>query len=131
MKILPMMSKGVVFVHEDGKTFEMAPVQVFISGSGRQTVIRIGHNTLYFNQDGTFDGSEARVTGIHKRSPEAELIREAFELQGKNKGLPPDEPYFVPGTPGYDNETRPWPTAKQEADTGDVYTVSVGKQKGS
>ena len=125
MRILPTMSKGVVFVHEDGKTFEMAPLQVFISG--KQTVIRIGRNTLYFDQDGAFDGSESHTSGLAMDSPEAARIREAFDLQGQNKGLAPDEPYHTPGTTGYANETRAWATAKQEEDNGKLYMVSTKK----
>ena len=70
------MSKGVVFVHEDGATFEMVPLQVFICGS--QTVIRIGRNALFFDKDGKFDGSESSVAGFAPDSPEAALLREAF-----------------------------------------------------
>jgi len=114
MKILPTMCKGVVFVHEDGKTFEMAPLQVFRSGSG-QTAIRIGNNILFFDTDGSFDGTESHVAGLAPGSPEASLLTEAFELQGQYKGLPPDEPYFMPGTPGYAAETRSWSSAKKDA----------------
>jgi len=113
MKILPMMCKGVVFVHEDGKTFEMAPLQVFRSGSG-QTAIRIGNNVLFFDTDGSFDGTESHVAGMAPDSPEASLLTEAFVLQGEYKGLPPDVPYFEPGTPGYEAETRSWLSAQKE-----------------
>lgn len=120
MKILPTMSKGVVFVHEDGKTFEMAPLQVFISSG--QTVIRIGRNTLFFDKDGRFDGTESKVDGLSPDSEEAKAIREAFEAQGEYKGLPPDEPYFKPGSPGHAAEVRSWPHGQQE-DGGKLYTV--------
>ena len=113
MKILPSMSKGVVFVHEDGKTFEMAPLQVFISAGG-QTAIRIGRNVLFFEKDGRFDGTESSVDGLAHDSPEGELLLEAFEVQGKNKGLAPDDPYFQPGTPGHAAETRAWEAAKPD-----------------
>jgi hypothetical protein len=122
MKILPTMCKGIVLVHEDGKTFEMAPLQVFISG--RSTVIRIGRNALFFNQDGSFDGTESSVSGLSPDSPEAALIREAFELQGRCKGLPPEEPYFAAGTSGYAAETRAWPAATREYDGGKTYIAA-------
>ncbi len=121
MKILPTMSKGVVFVHEDGKTFEMAPLQVFIGGGG-QTVIRIGRNALFFDKDGRFDGTESSVSGLSPDSPEAKAIREAFEAQGEHKGLPPDEPYFRPGSPGHAAEVRAWASARKE-DGGRLYTT--------
>lgn len=121
MKILPTMSKGVVFVHEDGKTFEMAPLQVFIGGSG-QTVIRIGRNALFFDKDGRFDGTESHVAGFGPDSEEARVIREAFEAQGEYKGLPPEEPYFQEGTPGHAAEVRAWASARRE-DGGKLYTA--------
>jgi len=120
MKILPTMSRGVVFLHEDGKTFELAPFQVFLSGN--TTIIRIGRNTFFFNADGRFDGTEAQVVGFRPDSPEAQMLHEAFELQGRYKGLPPDEPYFSPGTAGFTAETRAWSTAKRE-DGGQLYDV--------
>lgn len=125
MKILPTMCKGIVLVHEDGKTFEMAPFQVFI-GNGGKTEIRIGNNVLFFNKDGTFDGTESHIAGMAPGSPELELLHEAFVLQGKYKGLPPDVAYFTPGTPGYDAETRAWPAAKQE-DGGLLYVAMPKK----
>ena len=100
-------------MHEDGKTFEMAPLQVFISAGG-QTAIRIGRNILFFEKDGRFDGTESKVDGLSPGSPEGEMILEAFEVQGKNKGLAPDNPYFQPGTPGYAAETRAWGSAEQD-----------------
>ncbi len=113
MKIMPTMCKGIVLMHEDGKTFEMAPLQVFISAGG-STVIRIGNNALFFDKDGKFDGTESHIAGMTPDSPELKLLHEAFEPQGKYKGLHPDVAYFTPGTPGYEAETRSWPTAKRE-----------------
>jgi hypothetical protein len=114
MKILPHMSKAVVLLHEDGKTFEMAPFQVFQAWEG-QTIIRIGRNTFFFDKDGKFDGTECAVAGLEFDSPEARMIQQAFDLQGEYKGLAPETPYFEPGSPGYAHETRAWPTAKAEA----------------
>lgn len=118
------MCKGIVFVHEDGKTFEEAPFQVFISNSG-QTAIRIGRNLIFFEKDGRFDGTESSLAGIDAESPEAADIRAAFDRQGENKGLPPDEPYFQEGTPGHDAETRAWASARQE-DGGKMYVMVPG-----
>ena len=122
MKILPTMSRGVVFVHEDGKTFEMAPLQVFISAGG-QTAVRIGRNVLFFDKNGKFDGTESSLAGIDADSDEAAAVRDAFERQGEYKGLPPEDPYFQPGSPGHAAETRAWASAERE-DGGKMY-VSV------
>lgn len=112
MKILPTMCKGVVFVHEDGKTFEMAPVQVFMGING-MTLIRIGRNVLFFDRDGKFDGTESKTLAAN--DPELmKKITEAFEVQGDNKGIVPDEPYFHPGHPNYEHETRSWPTPSEK-----------------
>lgn len=127
MKILPSMCRGFVFVHEDGKTFEFAPLQVFLGGGG-QTIIRIGRNVLYFNKDGTFDGTESHVDHLKPDSPELKMIHEAFELQGELKGLPPDEPYFQPGTPGHAAETRMWASGQRQ-DGGKMYYAGVPKPK--
>jgi hypothetical protein len=127
VKILPTMSKGIVFVHEDGKSFELAPLQVFIGRNG-WTFIRIGRNMLFFDQHGRFDGTESHPGGITVDSPEAKLIQEAFAVQGQYRGLPPDEPYFQPGTPGYEAETRAWSAAKPES-SGQGYVVTHEKKK--
>lgn len=106
MKILPFMSKGVVLMHEDGKTFEMAPLQVFRSTGNGWTVIRIGRNTLYFTETGAFDGTECSTT--MKQGPEADLLAEAFAVQKHHHGLPPEEPYFPEGSGYHTDETRAW-----------------------
>jgi hypothetical protein len=126
VKILPVMSRGVVYVHEDGETFEMAPLQVF-RGDGGQTVVRIGRNCLFFDESGRFDGTESHPAGIAPDSEVAQRIRAAFDAQGQNRGLPPDEPYFQPGTRGHAAETRAWPAAQRERDGGGVYTMVHGK----
>lgn len=127
MKILPTMSRGVVFLHEDGKTFEMTPLQVFHGGGG-QTIIRIGRNALFFDKDGKFDGTESSVDGISPDSPEAAMLREAFEVQGRLRGLPPEEPYFQPGTPGHAAETRAWGSVRVEP-SGESYVVLPRKPR--
>lgn len=121
MKIMPTMCKGIVLAHADGKTFELAPLQVFIGATGL-TVIRIGRNTLYFDKNGNFDGTESHIAPMAPDSSELKMLHEAFEFQGKNKGLPPDEPYFQPGSPGHAAETRSWPSAKAQ-EGGQMYLV--------
>lgn len=108
MKILPMMSKGIVLMHEDG-SFEMAPLQVFRFTKNGWTAIRVGRNMLFFHADGVFDGTECYPPrGLEIDSEEAEELKKAFHTQGKNQGLPPEEPYFQPGSSGYTDETRAW-----------------------
>jgi len=125
VKIMPTMCKGIVLAHGDGKTFELAPLQVFIGATG-QTIIRIGRNALFFDKNGNFDGTESHIAPMAPDSPELKLLHEAFEFQGKNKGLPPDQPYFRPGTPGHAAETRSWPAGKRE-DGGQMYLVKPQK----
>lgn len=108
MKILPCLSRGIVLLHEDGKTFEMAPLQVF-RGPGGGTVLRIGRNALFFNIDGRFDGSECRIEPCDPKSPDAKALMDAFHEQEQNKNCSPDTTYFQPGTPGHVAETRTWP----------------------
>jgi hypothetical protein len=107
MKILPTISSGIVLMHEDG-TFEMAPFQVFRS-SDSKTIIRIGNNTLWFNEDGTFSGSECRIPGGGLPIEEAATLQAAFEIQGSNKGRAPAEPYFEEETVGWKKELAGWP----------------------
>ena len=123
------MSRGIVLLHEDGKTFEMAPLQVFIGANGH-TLIRIGRNMLFFNPDGRFDGTECKTGELDTESTEAKMLLEAFELQGEAKGLPPEEAYFQPGSPGYKAETRAWPRARYESDGGTTYGITQKKPTG-
>jgi hypothetical protein len=107
MKILPMMSRGVVLVHEDG-TFEMAPMQVWRSGSG-QTVIRLGNNAYFFQDSGKYDGSEHRIV---EGSDLDKALPVALAESSANKGLAPEVAYYPEGTPGHARETSAWPAAK-------------------
>lgn len=122
-----MMSKGVVVVHEDG-TFELAPMQVWRNNKG-STVIRLGRNTFFFNEDGTYDGSEHKAGPFPAESPEAKAITEALEVAGKSKGLAPEDPYYQPGTPGWQRETQAWANAKADPMTGETYLTNASKPK--
>ena len=115
MKILPMMHRGVALVHDDGVTIEMAPMQIWRQKNGT-TVLRLGRNTFYFNDDGTYDGSE------HAMNAGSPQLEEALKISAENRGLAPDTPYFPPGSPGHAEETRAWPSAKHQAG-GKVYEV--------
>lgn len=108
MKILPTLSRGIVLLHEDGVTFEMAPFQVF-RGEGGGTVIRIGRNALFFNIEGRFDGNECKVEPLDPSSPDAKALMDAVHAQQENKNCAPDSSYFSPGSAGYLAETRVWP----------------------
>ena len=95
MKILPMMSEAVVMLHEDGKSFEMVPLQVFRAPNG-YTCIRYGRNVLFFNKDGSFDGTESTLNGVLAEPAFAEELKQAFAQQRDNHGKPPLYPYFGP-----------------------------------
>lgn len=107
MKILPMVNSGIVLMHEDG-TFEMAPLQVFRASNGK-TVIRIGNNTLWFSENGTFDGSECKMPGQGLPIEKAAALQAAFEVQGSNAGQAPAEAYFEEGSAGFQREAAGWP----------------------
>jgi len=109
MKIMPAVSSGIVLMHEDG-TFEMAPFQVFRAANG-QTVIRIGNNTLWFGENGQFDGSECKIPGGALPIEEAAKLQAAFDVQGENKNKAPAEPYFEEGSKGWEREVAGWPKA--------------------
>lgn len=129
MKLLPMMSRGVPFVHEgpEGCFLTMVPMQVWRSRRGA-TILRIGSNTFYFDPDGKFDGTEHKIGG----PPEAiERLHKALDESGKNRGLAPDEPYFEPGSDGWEDEVRAWANARSEPMTEDNYVVAVKKRKPS
>ena len=106
MKVLPMMSRGVVFVRED-ETVELAPMQVWHTRSG--THVRIGRNVYFFNPDGSYDGSEHKVHADKRRE-----LEEALRQSGDNKGLAPEEPYHPDGSPGHREETAAWPFARHQ-----------------
>ena len=105
MKIEPMMSRGIVLMHADGK-FEMAPMQVFKSSTG-QTVIRIGNNALFFDENGSFDGSEC-VCPANVTKAQMHRVGAAIAQQAENEGLAPSAPYFEPGSNGHAAETAAW-----------------------
>lgn len=108
VKVLPVLHRGVVLLHEDGKTFEIAPLQVFrVNGGG--TVLRIGRNAFHFTVDGRLDSNECRIAPMGPDAPEAQALAKAYSEQDRNRNLAPDEAFFKPGTPGYLAETRVWP----------------------
>ena len=108
MKILPMMSRGVVLVHED-ESIEMAPMQIWHTKNG--TRLRIGRNVYFFNLDGSYDGSEHRMTYARGSDKEREMDA-ALTLSGENKGFAPEVPHYPPDTPGHQAEVAAWPYAE-------------------
>ena len=115
MKILPMMSRGVVMLHGDGKTFEMAPLQVFRGPNG-YTCIRYGRNVLFFDKDGGFDGTESTLNGVADAKAVADELRHAFEAQQQNRGQPPEYPYFGPWREDFRAaELAAWPAEARPA----------------
>ena len=126
MKIMPMMSRGVPFVietEEEQGFVTMLPMQVWRATTG-QTLLRIGNNLFVFDEDGSFDGTEHKCHG----PPEAEkAMNEILDKSGENKGLAPDEPYFSPGSPGWEREVLAWKDAKHQP-MGQNYTVHSKKR---
>ena len=104
MKILPTMSRGVVFLHEDGKTFEMAPLHIFRTRDG-DTVIRIGRNILTLDESGNFDGEECHLDGIDAAEI-GEQLAEALKQSVANQGQAPESLYFSEGSAGRAAEER-------------------------
>ena len=102
-KLKELLHRGIVFVHEDGKTFEMAPVQLFAGPTG-ETVLRIGRNILVFTAEGEFDGSYSK----HDPVSSAKTITRALVEQEENLHQPPPEPFFAAPTDGHTAETSRW-----------------------
>lgn len=116
----PFVSAGEVFMHEDGETFEVAPLSLFQLEDG-QVVLRIGRNTYWFDPDGNYDGPECvtpPVPGASSMSDE-EIIRrsnrrfkplmDALTQCKQHRNQRPKMAYFETGTPGYRAETAIWP----------------------
>jgi hypothetical protein len=109
MNIQPCVSAGIVFMHEDGK-FEMTPFQIFPLKTGG-SCIRIGRNAIYFNEDGSFDGTEcAPPRSAVETNEKLDALGEGFQRSGENRGLAPATTYFGEGSPGYEAEVAGWPT---------------------
>ena len=126
MKILPMQSRGIVLMHEDGKTIEMAPMQVFRQRNGN-TIIRIGRNTLHFLEDGTFDGEECACSAGAKQ----EEIVAALQQSAANQGQPPETTYFEEGTRGWEDETAGRGGAQKELREGRwLWSGRAGRRAG-
>jgi hypothetical protein len=104
VKILPMLRARVPLVTGDGTAFDVVPLQVFRFKDGRW-LLRYGRNTLWFEPDGTFDGTEhltqARIDG--------DALQAALADSPHSEGEAPAESYFDPEAPGYQAETAAWP----------------------
>lgn len=122
MKILPVMCREIVWLREDGKSFDRVPFQVF-EAEGR-TLIRIGRNLLRFTENGTLAGNECKVVQPLTPSEEQTLTR-AFDETGALKDLAPQTPYFHPETIGHEYETADWARAPAHSSEQAVtYTAS-------
>jgi hypothetical protein len=115
MRIKTFVSRGEVFMHEDG-TFEVAPFQVFRSSSGG-VCIRIGRNCYFFSKDGSYDGPEC------KPPPTVDIdgLRAALQACTKNRGRRPAEPYFQQGSPGFMAEVKSWPSDDAEPEQEELH----------
>ncbi|HEY5657329.1 MAG TPA: hypothetical protein VIY27_06030 [Myxococcota bacterium] len=111
-QLQPFVSAGVPLLREDGSV-EMPPMQLFVTASG-STILRIGNNTLWFDENGVFDGTEHRLT---KRSSQAKL-EQAMAVADELRGMAPPEPYFQPGSDGWESEVAGWPEEGEEPERG-------------
>ena len=127
MKILPIVHKGIVLMHEDG-SFEMAPFQVFRGADGG-TVIRIGHNAIFFDKKGAFDGTECRVPAsvdAQVGDDYSDQLAAAFDEQGRNRGKAPTSAYFGVDSRGWHRETAAWASCKpDDAPAEDVTSYAI------
>lgn len=112
-KIEPFVSRGEPVLRSDG-TLEMVPVQLIDAGDGR-SIFRVGDTTFWFTKEGTYDGTEH---AFRRRLSDDEIkrVEEMLRQAPKNRGLPPDIPYFEPGAKGFANEVQGWSEATPEAD---------------
>ena len=112
LPVTPVLSSGIVFIHEDGNSFEYAPLQVFRGVDGG-TNIRIGRNILHFNEDGSFDGNESKFT---EQTDDATVkaINEAMQHQKRHRGRKPLETYYQAGSTGWETEIASWPSDADE-----------------
>lgn len=105
VRIKPFVSAGDVFLHGDGKTWEIVPLSVFPSGDN--TIVRIGRTTYWFAPDGAYGGPEFCMVdpdpAAHAR------IGEDLGRCKNNRGRAPSYAYFQPDTRGYHNEIALWP----------------------
>ena len=114
MKILPMMNRGIPWLREDGRTFDVVPFQVFrstVRGEAPMTMIRIGRNLIRLNENGTFDGHEMK-SSEDITDDEIVGIEAALDASKTVDGVAPEEAFFQPDTQGHDSETRDWATSK-------------------
>jgi hypothetical protein len=93
------MTKGTVFCI--GGKISMVPLHLFRSAKG-SVIFRIGDMTLWFSEEGVFDGPEMKLSGF--LVPAYNTVLELLDTAKANVGLPPEDPYFEKGTPGFDSE---------------------------
>lgn len=110
IKLHPFVHRGFVLMHCNGVDFEMAPMQLFISEGG--PALRIGRNMIFFNPDGTLDGSECKPGTYVEGSAQEQLaskLCDAYDLQTDNRNQAPLHAYFSVGTKGWVREVSAWP----------------------
>jgi hypothetical protein len=77
------------------------PVQLWAEYGGG-FALRIGTTVLCFDESGRCHTTEMKASGL---PPEAlRIVEMLIEKSRESAGVPPDEPYYHPGTPGYQAE---------------------------
>lgn len=104
MRIKPSARRAIPFVTSTG--VHELPFSVFETDNG-MTIIRIGDNTLWFDKNGAFDGTESRLSPEGAGAMQAELLA-AMERSHAAVGTHPADTYFEEGTNGHTAEVRGW-----------------------
>lgn len=121
IKLQPFVSRGEPVMRNNGDV-EMVPVQLFVGSAGGY-IFRIGQTTLWFNQEGVYDGTEHKMPD-HDTLEESGL-EEMLLLSAKNRGFAPAQPYFQPGDPGYEAETAGWENHYEPEGEPETYTLEA------
>jgi hypothetical protein len=120
MKINPCVSSGIPWLSPEGDRVDVVPMQVFRSVSGL-TIVRVGRNTLWFDERGNFDGTEHKMAGVPVDGPVAEQLIALLAESKTNQGQAPAEAYFAEGSEGWKKETAAWPGGPKPPDDEDLH----------
>jgi len=105
------VSAGEVFLHGDGKTFEILPVSLFRNGD--KTILRVGRSTYWFDEDGTFDG--VRFSLADGTDPkDAMALANAIGTCPDNRGRAPETSFFSEEMDEHKDEIALWPEDAEE-----------------
>lgn len=108
VRLVPFVVAECPIVNAAGDGFDVVPVQLWRGGDGKP-MLRVGHNTLWFNLDGTLEGGpEASLKAGVSRSV-IEDYTAALDRFVATVGARPATAYFGEGSKGWVAETALWP----------------------